>query len=591
MTTTKAFALVLLLIQLAVATLHAQESLLFQNVRVFDGEDEIVSTDVLVENGKIAKIQQGIAPSATTKRVDGTGKTLLPGLIDSHVHINSPSDVFQAAFFGVTHEFDMMGDPAQLKLYQREQATGKAHQRADMLGAGIAVTIKDGHGTQYGPIPVLESAEAAQKFVDARISEGSNYIKIAYGGGLRPVMSKEMLKATIDATHKRKLMAVAHIDTRKQAMDAIEAGIDGLVHLCGDDLLSDEDVAEVKRSGVFIVPTSAVLQGFTEHNSTKSLLNDPHIKEIIAPRAAYGLQSNLGIPVPKTWIDYEKLKANTLALHRSGVPILAGSDSPNPATAHGVTVHHELELLVEAGLTPAEALSGATSKPADAFKLKDCGRIKVGYRANLLLVAGNPMTDIKHTRRIVNVWKDGFRIERQEMLAKIEKERSENAKELSSGVREVSNFDKELKSNFGAGWSVATDAESKGDIALSNGGAKGTPKAMKISGSVRKASQGFSGAWFAAGPVKDSTADFSQQKKISFWAKGKEAEHAVMIFASNLPYGRGTKRFRVTPEWKEYTFKISDFKGSDGKGVRGIWFGSHKAGEFEFMLDEVRVHK
>ena len=91
--------------------------------------------------------------------------------------------------------------------------------------------------------------------------------------------------------------------------------------------------------------------------------------------------------------------------------------------------------------------------------------------------------------------------------------------------------------------------------------------------------------------MKDSTADFSQQKKISFWAKGKEAEHAVMIFASNLPYGRGTKRFRVTPEWKEYTFKISDFKGSDGKGVRGIWFGSHKAGEFEFMLDEVRVHK
>lgn len=590
MTTTKAIALLLLPIQLAVATAHAQESLLFQDVRVFDGEQVIEATDVLVENGKIAKIDKDIAPSGSAIRIDGTGKTLLPGLIDAHVHINSPDDVFQAAFFGVTYEFDMMGDPAQLKLYQREQAMGKAHQRADMLGAGIAVTIKDGHGTQYGPVPVLESAEAAQEFIDARIAEGSNYIKIAYGGGLRPVMSKEMLKASIDATHQRGLMAVAHIDTRKQAMEAIAAGIDGLVHLCGDELLSTENIAEAKRRGVFIVPTSAVLQGLTEHNSTESLLNDPHIKDILAPRAAYGLRANIGVSVPKTWIDYDKHKANTLALHRAGVPILAGSDSPNPATAHGVTVHHELELLVKAGLTAAEALSAATSKPADAFKLPDCGRIRVGHRANLLLVNGNPITDIKHTRQIVSVWKDGVRVEREAMLAKIEKERIAMAKEISAGVREISNFDKELSSNFGTGWSVATDDESTGDIALSDRGAKGTPKAMKISGSVRAAKWGFSGAWFAPGPVKESTADFSQQKKISFWAKGKDAEHAVMIFASNLPYGRGTQRFRVSPEWKEFTFKISDFKGSDGKGVRGIWFGSHKTGEFEFLLDEVRVH-
>ncbi|MFZ1010679.1 MAG: amidohydrolase family protein [Candidatus Sulfotelmatobacter sp.] len=100
------------------------------------------------------------------------------------------------------------------------------------------------------------------------------------------------------------------------------------------------------------------------------------------------------------------------ALHRAGITILAGTDSPNPDTGYGVSMHAELELLTECGLTPEEALQAATAGPAREFQLIDRGRIQTGRRADLLLVAGDPSKDIRATRDIVGVWKAGVRIDR-----------------------------------------------------------------------------------------------------------------------------------------------------------------------------------
>ena len=99
-------------------------------------------------------------------------------------------------------------------------------------------------------------------------------------------------------------------------------------------------------------------------------------------------------------------------LHAAGVPILAGTDTPNLGTAWGVSMHREMEMLVDVGLTPIEALRAATSVPADAFRLKDRGRIKTGLRADLILVSGDPEIDITTTRDIVRVWKLGNEVVR-----------------------------------------------------------------------------------------------------------------------------------------------------------------------------------
>ena len=115
----------------------------------------------------------------------------------------------------------------------------------------------------------------------------------------------------------------------------------------------------------------------------------------------------------------DKLKANIRKLHEAGVPILAGTDAPNPGTTHGATMHIELELLVDAGLSPLEALAAATSLPAKHFSLEDRGRIAEGLKADLVLVKGNPAEDITATRKIVSVWKNGVEIDRDELRERV----------------------------------------------------------------------------------------------------------------------------------------------------------------------------
>lgn len=104
--------------------------------------------------------------------------------------------------------------------------------------------------------------------------------------------------------------------------------------------------------------------------------------------------------------------------------LLSGTDSPNPGTWIGVTLHAELERLVSAGLTPSEALAAATSRPADRFRLHDRGRIAPGKRADLVLVEGDPTRDIRATRRIVSIWRGGTRIERRTYATKAERNAS-----------------------------------------------------------------------------------------------------------------------------------------------------------------------
>ena len=123
-----------------------------------------------------------------------------------------------------------------------------------------------------------------------------------------------------------------------------------------------------------------------------------------------------------TTVLSEKFAEQTVSqLKAAHVPILAGTDAPNPGTAHGVSIHREMELLVRSGLTPAEALASATSVPATAFRLDDRGQIAVGKRADLLLVKGDPTQDITATRDIVSVWKLGVEDDRASYRAAIEK--------------------------------------------------------------------------------------------------------------------------------------------------------------------------
>ncbi|MEW5902601.1 MAG: amidohydrolase family protein, partial [Acidobacteriota bacterium] len=246
---------------------------IIKNARVFDGEKIIPRATVVFSEGKITSVAESAPLPPDAEVINGQGKTLLPGLIDSHVHVWSQANLRQYLAFGVTAVVDMFTSPQFMSEIKKSQAEGRASDCAWLVSPGILATAPGGHGTQYGlPIPTLTRPDEAESFVAARVAEGSDFIKIIVDDGSafglsRPTLSKETLAALIKAAHQRGKMAIVHAATLQNCVDALEAGADALAHLYFTDA-SDPDFGKlVSRQKAFVIPTLSVLQtlaGITE---------------------------------------------------------------------------------------------------------------------------------------------------------------------------------------------------------------------------------------------------------------------------------------------------------------------------------------
>lgn len=400
------------------------EDQLIQQVRVFDGERTLEGVSVLVRDGRIVSVDPGVAAHAGARVIEGAGRTLLPGLIDAHTHIRSKTDLERSLVFGVTTDLSLNMDPQVAAKLKAEQAEGRASDRAEFFSAGSAATAPKGHGTEFGwAVPTLTEPGQAQAWIDARIAEGSDFIKIIYEHGgehghvVRPSIDRPVLLALVAAAHARGKLAVVHIHTAEQARDAIAAGADGLAHLylSGADEVTPELVGLLARSHAFVMPTLALLQSVCGLSPGRGALDDPKLRPFLLPDDVAALERNIAKAAAA---DCDRPMKVTALLAAAHVPILAGTDEPNPGIVPGASLHVELATLVAAGLSPSAALAAATSAVAGAFRLGDRGRIAPGQLADLLLVDGNPTADIKATRNIVAVWKAGVRFDRDAWLAR-----------------------------------------------------------------------------------------------------------------------------------------------------------------------------
>jgi len=569
----------------------APRALWFQKVRVFDGRTVLPQADVLVVDGRIARVA-GTGPEvkapADAVVIDGRGKTLLPGLIDAHTH-TFPGALEQALAFGVTTELDMMSDPKFDAQMREEQEAGKGMDRADLRAAGILATAPHGHGTEYGfEIPTLSTPAEAQAFVDARLAEGSDYIKIVYDDGATyglhiPTLSKETLQAVIAAAHQRNRLAVVHIGSLQGARDAIAARADGLAHLFVDRAPDPEFGRFAAAHHAFVVPTLTVLESVALRPSGASLAKDARVTPYIAP----ALLANLDRSFPhRTPMHYEGAEETVRQLKAAGVPILAGSDAPNPGTSHGVSLHRELALLVQAGLTPVEALAAATSAPAHAFGLTDRGRIAAGLRADLVLIAGDPTQKIGETLDIAGIWKAGVPFDRTGYRAGLERARAAAALAppgSESGL--VSDFnDGTTKTAFGSGWQVTTDVlvggKSKAEMKVLNG-------ALHVTGTVIAGSPAqWAGAMFLPGASMMAPVNLSSKKIIQLRAKGDGKTYSVLVFTTSGGRAPAIQTFTAGPAWQQVTFPLAAFK-TDGHDLMGVAIVSSAApGEFAIDLDD-----
>lgn len=563
-----------------------------RNVRVFDGSRFIEHATVVVDRGVIQSIGDGPVP-ANIEMIDGTGKTLLPGLIDAHTHAFGDA-LERALVFGVTTELDMFTDPQFAAARRAEQnRPGGAPDRADLRSAGYLMTAPHGHGTEFGiSVPTVTSPAEAKAFVDARIAQGSDYIKIVYDDGSSyglsmPTISRSELQAAITEAHARGRLSLVHIGSKRRAEDAIDAGVSGLAHIFADAPADATFVERTLRAGTFVVPTLSVTESLTGVDSGASLVTDPRLAPYLNAAEKASLDRNLLLS-PNSHLHFDYALTSVRLLFNAGVPILAGTDAPNPGTAHGVSIHRELELLVQAGLPPAAALAAATSVSARIFGLTDRGRIAPGLRADLLLVDGDPGTDITATRAIVAVWKGGVRAERRPADAV-----SPESVSAPSTDGAISDFEQgAVRSNFGAGWQATTDAmrggASTASMRVADGGALGTRHALEIAGTLAAGATPWAGAIFFPGVTPMAPANLVRFRNLEFEARGDGARYEVMLFASRLGNIPATQPFTAGRDWTRVAIPLAAF-GTDGSDVEGILFSAAGPGAFRLTIDEVKL--
>jgi imidazolonepropionase-like amidohydrolase len=430
-------------------------ALLVRDVAVLDVASgaNLPGRDVLARGDRIAAIAPAgsIPAPVDAEVVDGRGATLLPGLIDSHGHVGTGyAPLWQSALPDPAHNLEAylycgvttVLDPADAD--DGAVARRDALRRGEILGprvytAGRPLTAPDGHpvamvrellpwwiGWYLLPrlahqVPDEASARAA---VDGLAASGVDFVKVIVDRlpESAPRIGTPVLRAAVDEARGRGLRAVAHVGTLADARDAAEAGVAAWLHGVYTETLAEPDVRELAGFGIPMAPTLTVFESYALVNDYARVAT-PLEREIAAPELLEAFNEP-----PEDLTPYDSFqpflrrlreqregsRENVRRLHDAGVVILAGSDTQS-GVLPGAGLHRELALLVEAGLTPAEALRAATLDPARFLERSDdpdVGQVREGRRADLLLVEGDPTRDIAAVSRIRAVIQGGVRLER-----------------------------------------------------------------------------------------------------------------------------------------------------------------------------------
>ncbi|MEM1204916.1 MAG: amidohydrolase family protein [Acidobacteriota bacterium] len=424
------------------------DSLLITGVSIVDPSAETASpaSDVLVAGGVIVEIAPAgsISPERAARQIPAEGLYALPGLIDVHAHlgdggIGRQTDedrrgaLRQFVDYGVTTIFvpgGGGGNDQKLGEWKRYCAEA-ASVCPNLFGSGALITAPGSHpiGTIWGmpddtdPAVIYERGAVAvaedapvDSLIDTKVALGVDAVKIVIEDGLgprtpMPRLSKRKIAELVDVSHRRGLRVFAHVSLPSHVADGVDAGIDGVMH-SSEEPLADSLLATMAEEGVFYVATLALYQGFIDHAHQRWDF-EPFAVQGVSPRALASLEDegyrSRPVDTPEGAVAIEAaLQDNLRRAAALGVPLALGTDVNNPRVFPGYSAHQELALMVAAGLTPARALAAATEGGA-AFLGQDetLGKLAPGYRANLLLLEGNPLADILNTRSLRGVLVDG----------------------------------------------------------------------------------------------------------------------------------------------------------------------------------------
>lgn len=353
-----------------------------KNVRVFDGVKLTTPQTVIIDGESISNDTSNIETV-----VDGNGGVLIPGLIDSHVHISSIAGLEILASYGVATAINMA-----CRNYTQCAPLRNVEGVASFISAGIPAT---GPGSQHSKTFNLTAPyliypdQNATEVVSYTFSNNSDFYKItAEING----PSQSMQNALVDAVHNLGKLSMTHASDLIAWTQAAISGTNGIQHIPTNGRINASDILTVRKSSTtWSTPTMNIAR--YAFSNVDLLTFTGH---------------KVGGPD-----SYQNVYDNVKAVHAAGIPILAGTDSVGTVNANisipwGLSLHFELENLVEAGLTTLEALRTATILPAQHHQLTDRGQIALGMRADLVLLNSNPLVNISNTRDIARVWVGGI---------------------------------------------------------------------------------------------------------------------------------------------------------------------------------------
>ncbi|HVW83434.1 MAG TPA: amidohydrolase family protein [Bryobacteraceae bacterium] len=443
-------------------------TVLIRNARIFVGNGKVIENGaLLVKDGRIAEVYDGDAPDPKTVNaalIEAAGKTVLPGLIDTHVHLAAPGGFmdpgdwtdYDAAtamqralaaylYSGVT-AVRSVGDPLDMALRTRAIVNSGEKLGAEFFTTGPLFTAAGGHGTEYFrnlPPMVRQQAEAqlvripktideARQDVDALNKAGVDGIKAVLdagaGGAVYNRLDPQLLVAIAARARADHLSLVVHTGDDRDVEDALHAGVNGIEHGSFRRRIPDADFEAMAKSGVTYDPTLSVAEAFPEFAAGNlELLNRSLVQQVVPAKLLAGTRRMIESPeatqmrkaIGQYPVDMDIARDNLLRAWKAGVTLVSGSDAGNILVFHGPTVQRELELWVDVGIPAQVALQAATLNAARALRADSrFGSIEKGRDATLLVVDGNPLIDIKALEAISFVMFKGERVNRGELFAR-----------------------------------------------------------------------------------------------------------------------------------------------------------------------------
>lgn len=444
--------------------LNRGQTRLIQNARIFVGNGKVIESGaVLVRGGKIENVYEGSFPDAKSlnaEPIDAAGKTVLPGLIDVHVHLGAsggfpadfmkydPSKAAERAlesylYCGVT-AVRSVGDRLDYMLKLREKFGTGEKLGTELFFCGPLFTAEGGHGTEYAKympeamrasfnaqfVRTPKSMEEARKQVDDLAAQHVDAIKGVLESGVTGYsfnrMDVNILRAVVDEAHAKKLPVAIHCSRAADVIDAVALGTDSVEHGSFIDAIPDATIAEMKAKGIAYDPTLSVVEGFTNFAKGDTTLLKRSLVQQVTPKdlldgtekaATSDRFKGLREGLSHYPMSMQTGGNNLLKAWRAGVMLVTGSDAGNFLVMHGPTVQHEIELWVAAGIPVDVALQAATYNAAKLLRVDHrIGTIEKGKEASLFIVDGNPLQDVRALSSISVVLMKGEYVARREIF-------------------------------------------------------------------------------------------------------------------------------------------------------------------------------